>query len=135
MATKKRGAISIKIDGVVKALKQLKDMEKAVQKQVRETLQRELSSWIIDAQIITPVDTSALQKSGRLLKPRGKSIVKYELIFGGVSRLGKFVDYALEVHENHATMSKFLQKVVDARAPQLEKLLAKDLDRAAKSAL
>ena len=135
MATKKRGAISIKIDGVVKALKQLKDMEKAVQKQVRATLQRELSSWIIDAQIITPVDTSALQKSGRLLKPRGKSIVKYELIFGGVSRLGKFVDYALEVNENHATMSKFLQKVVDARAPQLEKLLAKDLDRAAKSAL
>jgi hypothetical protein len=122
--------IRFKLVGVAKMLGDLKSMDVAIQKQVRATLARSLESWVTDAQALTPVATGALQASGRVLKPRGKSLVKFEIIFGSVVRKGKFVDYAEEIHENHPTQSKFLEKVVDARTPQLEAELVADLNGA-----
>jgi len=124
------GVVTFKLEGILPTLKQLKTMDENVQKQVRATLQTQLESWVIDAKAFTPVDTGALQESGRVLKPRGTSLIKFQIVFGGVTRKGKFVDYALEVHENHPTGSNFLGKVVEARSAQLEALLTKDLNTA-----
>ncbi len=124
--------LSIKIEGIIPMLNQLKNMEKSVIKTVRATLQSELESWIADAKLLTPVDTGALQASGRVLKPRGTRVFKYTLIFGGVIRKGKFVDYAEHIHETHA-MGGFLQKVVDARSPSLEARIAKEMSAAINS--
>ena len=130
-----KGVVTFKLEGILPTLTQLKNIDENVQKQVRATLQSQLESWVVDAKMLTPVDTGALQESGRVLKPRGTSLVRFQIIFGGVTRKGKFVDYALEVHENHPTGSNFLGKVVEARSPQLEDLLAKDLKAAINRAL
>lgn len=133
-ATKKKGAITMKIDGVIPLLRQLKTMDVKVQRQVQETLTRELASWVLDAQSLTPVVTGALQASGRLLNPTGVGIVKYQIIFGGVSRKGKFVNYAALRHEV-SSRPKFLEKVVIARAPGLEQIIAKDMMKAIRSSV
>ena len=123
------GAVTFRLTGINETLRELKNIDEVVQKQLRATLQRNLESWVVDAQALTPVDTGALQLSGRLIKPGGKSF-DFEIWFGNVVRKGKFVNYAEEIHENHPTGSKFLEKVVDARSPQLEDEIAQDLNGA-----
>ena len=127
--------VTFKLIGVEKTIRQLERIDEGVKKQVRLTLKIQLESWVLDAQMLTPVDTGALQASGRVLKPRGSgSAVFFQIIFGGVTRKGQFVDYADEIHTNHPTGAGFLKKVVDARSSQLESILASDLDKAIKKA-
>lgn len=128
----KGGAISVVIDGVIPLLKQLKAMDVGVQREVQALMERELASWTLSARMLAPVKTHALELSGRLTAPTGTGIVKYQIIFGGVTRKGKFVHYAAWRHED-STRPQFLRKVVDARAPQLEKKIARAMFKVMKS--
>jgi hypothetical protein len=123
-------ALTVKITGVQETIKQLETINKDALAAARMIMQVHLESWLLDAKLLVPVDTGALKESGRVLKGRSsKTASNFAIWFGGVSRKGKFVDYAIEVHENHPTGSQYLQRVVDARTPQLEDALVKELDR------
>ena len=56
----------IKIEGVEKLIDDINALGEKAKKQLRKTLRRELRIWLQDAKILTPVDTGALQESGRL---------------------------------------------------------------------
>ena len=120
-------AVRFRLEGVTQMLNDLQKMETKVKEQVRATLLRELRSWLEDAKMLTPVDTGALQLSGRL-NVGSADERNFSIVFGMVTRKGKFVDYAEHVHETHPTGAKFLERVVDARSPGLEDLLARDLE-------
>ena len=127
------GALTVKITGIKETIKQLETINKNALAAARMTMQTHLESWLIDAKMLVPVDTGALKESGRVLKGRSsKTATNFQIWFGGVSRKGKFVDYAIEIHDNHPTGSGFLQRVVDARTPQLEDALKKALEDALK---
>lgn len=55
---------------------------------------------------------------------RGPSGDKFELIFGGVTRKGVFVDY-VTVHETHPTGARFLEKAAAKHLTGLPDKIAK----------
>lgn len=80
----------------------------------------ELDALLLDAKAMTPVDTGRLQESGRVLAPRvAKRAVKidFQVMFGAITVRGRFVDYALIVHETHPSKSKFLERAAQEHIP------------------
>lgn len=122
-------AVRFKLEGVTQALNDLGELEQKAKAQLRTTLIRELRIWLQDAKMLTPVDTGALQLSGRL-NVGSQDEKNFAIVFGMVTRKGKFVDYAEHIHETHPTGSKFLERVVDARVDGLESIIARDLSEA-----
>lgn len=105
--------------------KALDKIGREVVSQVNKTIAEEVEQLLIEAKELAPVETGRLRDSGRLVKRKGPSGVMYEIVFGGVTRKGKFVDYAVAVHELHRTKSQYLQKAVAKRVPGLPDKIAK----------
>ena len=105
--------------------KEIDKMGKDVIKQTNDALRQELEQMLVTAMELAPVESGRLRDSGRIEKRKGPSGVKFQLIFGGVTRKGKFVDYAAHVHELHRTNSQYLRKAVAKREPGLADRIAK----------
>lgn len=91
-----------------------------VLEELKIATEEELNALLRDAKAMTPVDTGRLQESGRVLAPRtSKTAVKvdFQVIFGAITVRGRFVDYALIVHETHPSKSKFLERAEQEHMP------------------
>lgn len=95
--------------------------DKIIEAAIKAT-EHELEKLLADAKANTPVDTGRLQRSGRVFKPRvnkRRGTISFQVIFGGISVMGRFVDYAFIVHETHPTKSKFLHNAAYKFLPGL----------------
>lgn len=98
----KRGTIKFEVAKAElnRVVNNLFRLSKGVRKQTLEALEKESNNILEAAKKLTPVDTSRLQQSGRVLKPRKNAKnPEFTVIFGGIKVRGKFVDYAGVVHE------------------------------------
>ena len=112
-----------KVQGEMEHLKQ--DIPIQVVKQTEIELERLLAY----AKSITPVDTSRLQKSGRIEKSgTGGDVINFTVIFGDIEVDGRFVDYAELVHDTHPSMGGFLEKAQAAYMPSISEKVSKGVE-------
>lgn len=122
-----KGKVSVK--GVSKFVFNLQEFGFEFLEAGKKALAAELQLILQETLKITPKDTGALRESGRVFKPRSNKraeLVSFDIVFGGVSRRGKFVDYAAIVHENPKGFKfkdgeeKYLEKTWNRMAPGIE---------------
>ena len=126
----KAHAVSVK--GMARFQNRMELFGKVFREKVKNALVAEFKEILKNAVAITPKDTGALRLSGRVLTPSGggRTVVNVDIVFGGVSRLGKFVDYAEAVHDNPKGFSfkngeeKFLEKTWARMRPGIEDRIA-----------
>lgn len=127
----RKGRVSVK--GVSQFVGSLAEFGEEFLEKGKQALAAELEEILKATIPITPMDTGALRASGRVFKPRfnkRQKLVKFDVVFGGVVRKGKLVNYAAEVHENPKGVvfkkgeEKFLEKTWDRMAPGIERRIA-----------
>jgi hypothetical protein len=93
-----------------------------VLEELKIATEEELNHMLNDAKAMTPVDTGRLQESGRVLAPRTSktaTAVSFQVMFGEITVRGRFVDYALIVHETHQSKPKFLERAEAMHMPDM----------------
>lgn len=117
------GSVSFKWTGLAETLHTMGKWHDDVLEELKVATEEELDALLITALSLTPTDTWRLHESGRVIKPRAtKTAVKmnYQVVFGGITVRGRFVDYALIVHETHKSKSKFLERAEQQHTPGME---------------
>jgi Bacteriophage HK97-gp10, putative tail-component len=120
------GRKAIRIRGLEEVRQNLRRFGRQVERIVTEALREEAEEIMAAAKAQTPVDTGALRSTGRVQaverRPVGRLVAV--LSFGGPAGAevgGKFVGYAIYVHENLAAHhavgnAKFLERPARAAA-------------------
>ena len=111
--------------------RQFRQLQKSADKEISKEIDSIMGDVLNDAKSETPVDTARLRDSGRREKTKSGSTKKWEVKFGGVSVRGKFVDYAIPVHE---TQKPFLVEPFDRAKPRILKDLHRKMDKLLRSA-
>lgn len=108
-------AKGIEIRGVDQVVKNLNRLGERVREETTAVVAETAERVVERAKALSPVHTGRLRSSIRV-----EGIVdKNGRIIAEVRAGGEGVDYAAEVHEEHPTGSKFIQKAVLATAPEL----------------
>jgi len=120
----KKGNVNFRVDitDLGKIDKFLKEIKKAGIRAMHAELKSISDDIIKKAVAAAPEKTGALKASGRTIKPSKAARIDkfvYTAIFGGVTRKGKFVDYALIVETRHPTKSNYLANAVAEVIPRM----------------
>lgn len=92
----------IEVEGMSEVLKNL-ELTKNQRKRLQKFLKTEANKIVRTAKKIVPVDTSRLKDSHRILTygSTGQSIVRVDIVVGGIVVRGRLVNYAAAVHQGY----------------------------------
>lgn len=122
--------IGMRVTGFEATLSGLEDMKKSEQRRLESAADKCSQIVFHRSQVLVPVDTTALKKSGKREKKRGPGgAPMWEISYGGPT-----APYALWVHEDlskhHAppTQAKYVSQAVDDTRVVQEAMIQREFD-------
>jgi hypothetical protein len=97
-------SVNATLEGVGKIVQEFRKLEQAAKQRTVTAINRVAGEIFAQSQREVPVDTGNLRASGRITAANEQNLTS-TLSYGGTA-----AEYALAVHERHATQSKYLEK-------------------------
>lgn len=115
--------MSVVLRNAPRAITKLRAMNQAAVRAVAEGINDAAEEIFNESQRRVPVDTGNLRSSGRI-EPADERTLTAEISYGGTA-----ADYALDVHEAHATNSKYLEEPARQLAPNYKQHVTINIKR------